>query len=106
MTHHLLKWVHGFCKEINDDDPPPPQIPRIREKTQAPVYIGGGLPPIPARLVKRIENGQFVEMAELLPDHLSSFPTLTKIKQKAQKSNTRKYSISSSGYSALAFTLL
>ena len=56
------------------DDPPPPQILRIREKTQAPVYIGGGLPPIPARLVKRIEDGQFVEMAELLPDHLSSSP--------------------------------
>ena len=38
------------------------------------VYIGGGLPPIPARQVKRIKDGQFMEMAKLLPDHLSSSP--------------------------------
>ena len=56
------------------DNPPPPQILQIREKTQALVYIGGGLPPIPARLVKRIEDSQFEEMAELLPDHLSLSP--------------------------------
>ena len=54
------------------DDPSPPRILSIREKIQAPVYIGGRLPPIPARLVKIIEDVQFMEMAELLPDHLSS----------------------------------
>ena len=67
------------------DDPPPPQIPWIREKTQAPVYIGGGLPPIPARLVKRIEDGQFVEMAEPLPDHLSSSPYTDEDQAKSSK---------------------
>ena len=67
------------------DNPPPPQILQIREKTQALVYIGGGLPPIPARLVKRIEDGQFVEMAELLLDHLSSSPYTDEDQAKSTK---------------------
>ena len=37
-----------------------------------PVLISGGLPPVPAKLVKRIQEGSFVEMAELLPETLSS----------------------------------
>ena len=32
------------------------------------VMIGAGLPPIPAKLVSKIEAGEFVDMAELLPD--------------------------------------
>ena len=34
--------------------------------------ISNGLPPIPARLVKRVEDGLFVEMAELLPSYLDT----------------------------------
>ena len=36
------------------------------------LYIGVGLPPIPPRLVTRIEVGEFIDMAELLPDHLGA----------------------------------
>ena len=32
------------------------------------VMIGAGLLPIPAKLVSKIEAGEFVDMAELLPD--------------------------------------
>ena len=32
--------------------------------------IGAGLPPIPSKLVSKIEAGEFVDMAELLPDRL------------------------------------
>ena len=39
--------------------------------------IGAGLPPIPPRLVTRIEAGEFIDMAELLPDHLGPATTLT-----------------------------
>ena len=39
---------------------------------QLPILISDGLPPVPARLVKRIKQGIFVEMSELLPDHLGS----------------------------------
>ena len=30
------------------------------------------MPPIPTRLVEKIQSGQFVELAELLPDHIGS----------------------------------
>lgn len=39
----------------------------------APVHLGGGLPPIPSKLVKKIEEGHFIELAELLPERLSSY---------------------------------
>ena len=39
--------------------------------------IGAGLPPFPQRLVTRIEVGEFIDMAELLPDHLGPATTLT-----------------------------
>ena len=39
--------------------------------------IGAGLPPIPPRLVTRIEAGEFIDMAELLPDQLGPATTLT-----------------------------
>ena len=34
-------------------------------------------PPFPPRLVTRIEVGEFIDMAELLPDHLGPATTLT-----------------------------
>jgi len=37
-----------------------------------PVLICNGIPPVPARLVKRVEEGMYVKMSELLPAHLSS----------------------------------
>ena len=42
------------------------------EHTAKLTFIGPGLPPIPARLVEKIQSGQFVELAELLPDHIGS----------------------------------
>ena len=32
--------------------------------------MGAGLPPVPARLVTRIEAGEFIDMSELSPDKL------------------------------------
>ena len=34
------------------------------------VMIGAGLPPVPAKLVSKIEAGEYVDMTELLPDRL------------------------------------
>jgi len=42
------------------------------ETLHPPVLISNGLPPVPFRLVKRVDDGLFVEMAELLPDYLGS----------------------------------
>ena len=36
------------------------------------MYIGAGLPPVPPKLVKRIQDRRFIDMAELLPTNLSS----------------------------------
>ena len=37
--------------------------------------VGAGIPPIPPRLVTRIQSGEFIDMADLLPDQLA--PTST-----------------------------
>lgn len=40
-------------------------------KDDTPVTVGAGLPPVPGKLVKRIEAGHFIDMGELLPGYLS-----------------------------------
>ena len=40
--------------------------------TMHSLYIGGGLPPIPQKLIRRIQDGHFINMAELLPDNLEA----------------------------------
>lgn len=59
MSSHNL---HSQDKSI----PPPP------DKDSTPIHLGGGLPPVPGKLVKKIQEGQFIEMADLLPERLSS----------------------------------
>ena len=34
------------------------------------VALEAGLPPVPSKLVTRIEAGEFIDMGELLPDHV------------------------------------
>ena len=34
------------------------------------VAFGAGFPPVPSRLVARMEAGEFIDMGELLPDHV------------------------------------
>ena len=48
--------------------------------------MGAGLPPVPARLVTRVEAGEFIDMAELAPDKLGfSKSTLTDDQAKPSK---------------------
>ena len=44
----------------------------ITPVTMHSLYIGGGLPPIPQKLIRRIQDGHFINMAELLPDNLEA----------------------------------
>ena len=39
--------------------------------TKASQAVFGALPPVPSKLVKRIEHGEFIEMSELLPERLT-----------------------------------
>ena len=65
--------------EISDNDHPVPV-------TGLPV--GAGLPPIHSKLVSRIEAGEFIEMSDLLCDHLGS------MRSKEQRpSNTKRRTI-------------
>ena len=56
----------------------PPNRPNRKAKSL--IYINSGLPSIPAKLVKRIQEGQFVEMAELSPMQLGSSDILDQVR--------------------------
>ena len=43
-------------------------VPAQEQQEDSHVMIGAGLPLIPAKLVSKIEAGEFVDIAELLPD--------------------------------------
>ena len=77
-TAEQLHQVH----ELGDPPNPVPACSTLsitqspaenREKATTPLYIGGRMPPIPAKLANRIQDGQFVEIVELLPDLLRGY---------------------------------
>ena len=50
--------------------------PPIKPPDHPPLSIGAGLPPVPHKMVVKIQQEEFVYMVELLPDHLGcSFGT-------------------------------
>lgn len=51
-----------------DNLPTPPST----DPAQNLVHLGGGLPPVPGKLTKKIEESHFIKMTELLPECLSS----------------------------------
>jgi len=52
------------------------------EKLKPPILVSNGLPPIP---VRRVEEGLFIEMAELSPSYLGSAEFNTGHRSKLQK---------------------
>ena len=77
-----------------DDTPPPHQFSPIGLVQDPALYpptdvqtvsIGAGRPPVPAKLVQKIESGVFVEMAELLPERLGVLCTDDDAKQRPKK---------------------
>ena len=54
--------------------------------------IGAGLPPVPRKLVTRIQAGEFVDMAELLPDcmGITSTPSFLSDKDEKQPFKTKR----------------
>ena len=55
--------------EHHQEPDPQSSIPSTHKTSE--VLFGAGLPPVPAKLVKRIEDGEFIEMIELLPERLA-----------------------------------
>ena len=58
------------------------QASRSESSMSPPVILSSCLPPVPAKLVRRIQDGLFVEMGELSPDRLD-FPDLPATEQSA-----------------------
>ena len=56
-----------------------------KEDSTAVMAVGAGLPPIPRPLVARIESGAFIEMSELLPEHLGNFTGETSDRGKSKR---------------------
>ena len=42
----------------------------LTSKELSGVQIGAGLPPVPQKLAQKIQSGDYVDITELLPDHL------------------------------------
>ena len=47
--------------------------------------LGAGLPPVPAKLVSKVESGAFIEMADLLPEQLGTYYSDKEPKARAKK---------------------
>ena len=84
--------------QIHQDSESTPQPPNNVQPNQpqcsgaGPMNLRGGIPPIPAKLVKRIQDGSFIEMSELLPELLcnASLP-----EEASNASRPRTYSVGS-----------
>ena len=57
--------------------------------------LGAGLPPISAKLVLRIEAGEFINMAEFLPERLDPMRTLFTDEPEPLKSNEHHKTVTS-----------
>ena len=62
--------------------------PPIKPPDHPPLSIGAGLPPVPHKVVAKIQQGEFVDMVELLPDCLGcSFGSTPEDKTTAKPKN-------------------
>ena len=60
------------------------------EKTFSSLHVGGGLPPVQAKLVRCIQDGQFIKRVELFSEVLRG-PMATPYDDDQQKSSKSKY---------------
>ena len=64
--------------------------PTVTGKTTPPMLISNSLPPVPAKLVNKIQEGQFIEMAELLTDTLSSPEYIAEVNSQSHKQKPKE----------------
>ena len=51
------------------------QQQQLTNPKSSTMLIGAGLPPVPHKMVAKIQSNEFVDMSELLPDHLGCLKT-------------------------------
>lgn len=49
----------------------PPSVPSSSQPNTSQAVLGAGWPPVPSKLVQRIEEGEFIELSDLLPERLA-----------------------------------
>ena len=70
QLHHVSEIVKSPQQHVTSRTSSTP-VARTQTSTTIPaMYIGGGIPPIPGKLVRCIQNGNFIDMAELLSANL------------------------------------
>ena len=72
---------------------------------QPPIMLSNILPPVPPRLVKRVEEGLFIEMFELLPDPLCSADWNSEDQSTSTMHKPSELSIITDWVQSLEFTL-
>ena len=72
LTHVREMGDPAYSSDPPELIPPSPSTGIPTDNHQPPILICNGLPPIPPNLVKRVEQGLFIEMSEILPEHLCS----------------------------------
>ena len=79
-----LSYVAFIAVKLGDEP--------AKELLGAVLSIGAGLPPVTQKLVARIQASEFVDMAELLPNHLgvNAAPLETGDKEEKQKGKRRQ----------------
>ena len=81
-TQSLLQHIATISKK-NETDP-------TNTEASAVLSISPGLPPVPNKLVARIQAGEFIDMAEFLPDHIGINTTPSKEDKQAAKHKRRQ----------------
>ena len=76
LSHHLqlleaapLEYTETLCFEQGKDDKARSSASGNTD-APAPFTLGEGLPPVPGKLVQKIQRGDYVDMAELLRDDM------------------------------------
>ena len=72
QLHHISEIVKIPQRHVTSRTSSTPAARTQTSTTTPAIYIGGGIPPIPGKLVRRIQNGNFIDMAELLSANLEA----------------------------------
>ena len=71
--------------EVHNLKGDPPPIPPASLPNTSQAVFGAGRPPVPSKLVQRIEQGEFIELSDLLPERLALGTADESAKGKAKK---------------------
>ena len=84
----------GQIQHIAQLDDPPLQIHTLPRTTQTSgaVLLGGRIPPVPAKLAKKIMESHYVNLAELCPEYLEEINANEEESPRASKPKQRECS--------------